>query len=315
MVPDHAEPIMTNLSTIRPSSAKARSAAGLALLVLLMAPLTAGPADARAGGGFSFGSRGGRTFSAPAFTPTAPRYAEPFQRTETPSMANAQPRRFGGFGGGLMAGLLGAGLFGMFTGGGFFGGIAALIGLMFKLALFGGLIWLVLRLIRGRSDPVLAGGPTNFSGPASLPGGLGRTSPRGQSTPITPGDYQAFERALIDVQSAFSREDAGSLSRLATPEAVRGLMADLAANRGRGARNDVSGVRLLQGDLSEAWQEGATTYATVAMRFSAVDVMVDRGSGRVVSGNPGQPVEATELWTFRRDGGGSWVVAAIQQAG
>lgn len=307
---------MTNLSTIRPSSAKARSAAALAILVLLAAPLAAGPADARAGGGFSFGSRGGRTFSPPAFTPTAPRYAEPFQRTETPSLANAQPRRFGGFGGGLMAGLLGAGLFGLFTGGGFFGGIAALFGLLFKLALFGGLIWLVLRLVRGRSRPVLAGGPTTFTGPAQgLPGGVGRSPPRGPAAPLAPGDYQAFERALIDVQSAFSREDAAALSRLATPEMVRGLMADLAANRGRGVRNDVSGVRLLQGDLSEAWQEGATTYATVAMRFGAVDVMVDRASGRVVSGQPGQPVEATELWTFRRDGGGPWIVAAIQQAG
>ena len=302
---------------MRPSSAKAGIAAAVALLVLLAAPLTAGTADARAGGGFSFGSRGGRTFSAPAFTPTAPRYAQPFQRTETPAMAASQPRRFGGFGGGLLAGLLGAGLFGMATGGGFFGGIAALFGLLFKLALVGGLIWIVLRLVRGRSAPALAGGPATFAGPAAgTPGGVGRSAPRGHAAPaLGPADYQAFERTLIDVQSAFSREDVAALSGLATPEMVRGLMADLAANRGRGLRNDISGVRLMQGDLSEAWQEGATTYATVAMRFGAVDVTVDRGSGRVVSGNPGEPVEATELWTFRRDGGNPWIVAAIQQAG
>ena len=98
------------------------------------------------------GSRGGRTFSAPSYTPTAPRSSQPMQRTETPSpgmaspgiggAAAAQPRRFG-FGTGLMAGLFGAGLLGMMTGHGFFGGLAGLMsvfGLLFQVALIGGLI-------------------------------------------------------------------------------------------------------------------------------------------------------------------------------
>ena len=282
-------------------------------VVLVVAPLAAGPADARAGGGFSFGSRGSRSYSAPAPTATAPRYASPFQQSDAQRMrpGMAQPRRFG-FGSGLLAGLLGAGLFGMFSGAGFFGGIASLFGLLFKLALVGGVIWLVLRLFRGRSGPVMAGGPASFSGgPAA---GLG-ASATGASQPATlqPADYQQFEQTLLRVQEAFSREDLAGLARVMTPEMVRGLAADLDRNRARGLRNDVSGAKLLQGDLSEAWREGAVTYATVAMRFAAVDVMVDRTSGRIMSGDPVHPVEATELWTFRRDGFGAWILSGLQQ--
>ena len=94
---------------------------------------------------------------------------------------------------------------------------------------------------------------------------------------------------------------------------VRYLSSDLEANRSRGLRNEVSGATLLQGDLAEAWREGSAEYATVAMRFSLVDVMVDRASGLVVSGDRSKPEMSTELWTFRRDDRGSWILSAIQQ--
>jgi predicted lipid-binding transport protein (Tim44 family) len=85
---------------------------------------------------------------------------------------------------------------------------------------------------------------------------------------------------------------------------------DLAANASKGVVNRVSDVKLLQGDLAEAWREGDTDYATVAIRYSLNDQMVDRESGRVVEGGPD---EATEVWTFLRARGGHWLVSAIQQ--
>ena len=41
---------------------------------------------------------------------------------------------------------------------------------------------------------------------------------------------------------------------------------------------------------------------------------MDKATGRIVDGDPERLVEATELWTFRRDGGGPWKLSAIQQA-
>ena len=96
---------------------------------------------------------------------------------------------------------------------------------------------------------------------------------------------------------------------------LRNFGGELEENRRRGVRNALSEVKLLQGDLAEAWREGGTDYATVAMRFAVLDAMVDRATGRVVSGDTTRPTEATELWTFRREGGSPWLLSAIQQAG
>jgi predicted lipid-binding transport protein (Tim44 family) len=87
---------------------------------------------------------------------------------------------------------------------------------------------------------------------------------------------------------------------------------ELTNNASRGVVNKISDVKLLQGDLAEAWREGETDYASVAMRFSLVDKTIDRASGRVVEGSD-RPVEATEVWTFVRPRGANWELSAIQQ--
>ncbi len=69
--------------------------------------------------------------------------------------------------------------------------------------------------------------------------------------------------------------------------------------------------------MAEAWQEGASDYATVAMRFSLLDATVERTSGRVVAGSATVPQTVTELWTFVRSantGPDNWILSAIQQA-
>ena len=296
-----------------PSLRRSLHAFALVLSLAALAPLGSTSADAKAGGGFSFGSRGARTFSSPGFTQTAPGGAAPIQRSETPQggfggAPGAGPSRGFGFGSGLAAGLLGAGLFGLFGGHGF--------GLL-PLLLIGGLIWFALRAMRGRAAG-LAGGPMfrtggGLGGPA--PGFGSGMGPRPGTVPlaVTPADFDAFERALVDIQTAYGGEDAPALGRLTTPEVFRIFDTDLRANAARGVHNAVTDPRLLQGDLAESWREGATDYATVAMRFSLRDVTVERGSGRVVGGDPSRPTESTELWTFRRDRGGPWLLSAIQQ--
>jgi predicted lipid-binding transport protein (Tim44 family) len=103
----------------------------------------------------------------------------------------------------------------------------------------------------------------------------------------------------------------GKLRQLATPEMVSYFAEDLAETAGRGEVNQVSDVKLLQGDLAEAGREGEAEYATVAMRFALNDRTIERASGRVVETSP---AEVTELWTFRRTRGGTWLLSAIQQA-
>ena len=142
----------------------------------------------------------------------------------------------------------------------------------------------------------------------------------GGDTPIAveAADYTTFERRLGEVQTAFSAEDLDRLHRLATPEMVGYLNEELQGNTHLGVVNRLSGIRLLKGDLAEAWREGGAEYATVAMQYQLIDTMVDRASGRIVSGDPNRPDDVTELWTFVRAAGAgpdAWMLSAIQQTG
>jgi predicted lipid-binding transport protein (Tim44 family) len=303
--------------------------AAVALALILPTALAVSQADARAGGGFSSGSRGMRTWSAPPATNTAPSTARPFDRTMTPNSPSYAPRPGGFFGrpgllGGLAAGFLGAGLFGLLFGGSLFGGLggfSSLLGLILQVVLIVFVARLVMNWWR-RRNPAYAGASNFVAGGAQPSGGMfggggfghGAGFGARASTPIeiTPRDYDAFERLLSDIQNAWSREDAQAMSRLTTPEMESYFARDLAANKAKGVVNQVSNVKLLQGDLSEAWHEGATDYATVAMRFRLVDRTIDRQSGHMVEGSD-QPVEVTEVWTFMRAPGSDWVLSAIQQ--
>jgi predicted lipid-binding transport protein (Tim44 family) len=302
----------------------------LSLAVPTMMAISA--ADARVGGGFGSGSRGSRTYSAPPSTSTAPGTAQPFNRTFTqpgsPTMGTPATNSGGFFNrggmgrsllGGLAAGFLGAGLFGMLFGGGLFsglGGLSSILGLLLQI----GLIVLVVRLAMSwwqrRNTPAAAyaGGPA--AGPAAQPSfrsGLGFGLGSGSAPlEIQPADYEAFERLLGEIQAAWSDEDIAKLHTLATPEMVSYFSKDLEENKARNDINKVSNVKLLQGDLAEAWREGDTDYATVALRFSLVDKTLERTTGRLVAGSE-QPVEVTEVWTFVRRRGENWELSAIQQ--
>jgi predicted lipid-binding transport protein (Tim44 family) len=283
-----------------------------------------GLAMARAGDGFSFGSRGSQTFMAPPRTPTSPYGAAPLQRSLTPQSPSygASPG-FGGYGyggrspfmSGLMGGLIGAGIGGLLFGHGMFGGISG-IGSVFGLLLQIFLVVMVGRWLLRRvfGQPALAGGGVF----ARM--GMGGAAPpvrpasgvAGRAIPITPGDYQAFEQLLQAVQAAWSAHDLNTLRSVATPEMVSYFAEQLAEQTSRGVRNTVASVRLEKGDLAEAWSEGGRDYATVAMHFSMLDVTRD-GAGRVVDGSLTERSSATEVWTFLRAPGGRWVLSAIQQ--
>ncbi len=303
-------------------------AVAVVMALALPAVIAVTSADARVGGGLSSGSRGARTFSAPPPTATAPGTAQPFNRTFSQPGSPSTGSRTGGFFnrpgtgllGGLAAGFLGAGLFGMLFGGGLFsglGGFSSILGLLLQI----GLIVLVIRLAmswwhrRQASEPAYAGGTAGGlgGGTQSNFGGMGFGLGSGSAPlQIAPADYESFERLLVDIQAAYSNEDMTKLRTLATPEMATFFNEDMQQNRQRGQVNKVSGTKLLQGDLAEAWREGDTDYASVAMRFSMVDRYVDVASGRLISGSD-QPVEVTEVWTFVRPRGNAWELSAIQQ--
>lgn len=300
--------------------------AALFALAIAFAPALAEARAGSSGGvGSSMGSRGTRTYTAPPTTNTAPSTAAPMQRSMTPQtapsapvpgMAPAAPRPglFGSspFMSGLMGGLIGAGIGGLLFGHGMFGGIngfGGFFGFLIQIFLLVMVVRFLIRVFTGHRQPAMAGGPAMFTPDMTGGGGGGGGQP---AVAIGPADYQAFESLLQAIQAAWSNHDVHALSGMATPEMASYFAEQLSDQVSRGLRNTVSEVKLEQGDLAEAWAENGREYATVAMRFSMIDVTRD-GAGRVVDGNPAQRTQATEVWTFVRVPHGQWLLSAIQQ--
>jgi predicted lipid-binding transport protein (Tim44 family) len=309
---------------------------GMMALVLLVGSALVDTAEARRGG--SFGSRGARTYSSPSATTTAPSTVSPIQRSMTPqnqpgpaysapSAAPAGRGFFGGFGGSLLGGLALGGLIGIIFGHGF-GGMAGGFGFIFQIALLAFGAMFLFRYFANRNQPSMA---TGGRGPTPAPepsfhqgfGGIAGFGARPAAKPvsainakdeigISQSDLDAFERLLYDVQGAFGREDYAALREHTTPEVMSYLAEELSDNATHGLRNDVTEVKLLQGDLSEAWSEGDTDYATVAMRYESRDSMRKRDA---VEADPTVTAlsETTEIWTFARKQGVPWKLSAIQE--
>lgn len=320
--------------------------AALCLPLFALAPA----ADARAGMGSSMGSRGSRTWSAPPQTSVAPSWTRPMDRSMTPRTPSYSSPSYGApsagnsfsrpafnnarppfamrhpFLTGLAGGFLGAGLFGMLSGHGFFsgfsgagGGGGSFFGFIIQVLVIAFIINLIIKFWRKRSS----GNASNGSGSTGLFGASGGASPfsgqtqqvSSQEVTLTPDDYSTFQKLLVNVQAAWSAQDMTSLQRMATPEMVSYFNNQLSELTSRGARNIVSDVQFLRGDLSEAWREGTVTYATVALQYSAIDITTD-SMGNVLDGSRTERQTITELWTFlRADGRGNWILSAIQQAG
>ncbi|SCB58385.1 Predicted lipid-binding transport protein, Tim44 family [Rhizobium aethiopicum] len=320
--------------------------AAIAVLTSATVFASLGDAEARRAGGSGFGSRGTRTFQAPPATQTAPAPAAPIERSMTPrpqttAPATAQqplgaqrPGFFNGFGRSMIGGLIAGGLLGMLLGHGFGGGFGFL-GMLLQIALIGGAIMLAMRYFANRRQPSygVSGqsrshgqsfnmSPANNSsfqipaiGSGAGYGGKSRDNRPSDEIGLAQADLDQFEELLTSVQTAYGAEDYGTLRRLTTPEAMSYLAEELGENATNGVRNRVSDVKLLQGDIAEAWREEGQEYATLAMRYSSIDAMVERDSGRVVSGDDRRPSESTEIWTFVRKPGADWKLAAIQGTG
>lgn len=341
-----------------PGSAKRLTKLTAALVLGLAASFAAVDfAEARRGGG-GFGSRGVRTYQAPAPTRTAPNKAAPIERTMTPNpgtgnqanrpAAGAQTPAaaaqrsggmFGNFGRSMLGGLLVGGLIGMLLGNGF-GGLAGMFGLILQIAIIALIAMFVMRMFANRRQAAAAGGSAPVSGAgfdarqafgsarsSVPPTGFGANTPSAspsqqnvsaapevdeETIEVTQADLDKFEEMLTDVQNAYAIEDYSALRALATPEAMSYLAEELGEIASSGMRNEVRDVKLLQGDISEAWREGDVEYATVAIRYSAIDIMRDRNTGDVVEGDPENPQESVEIWTFSRKTGEDWKLSAIQ---
>jgi predicted lipid-binding transport protein (Tim44 family) len=244
-----------------------------------------------------------------------------------------RPGMFGGFMGGLagfaLGGLLGSMLFGG-MGGGFGGGVGLL-----ELVLIGGAIFLVFRMLRGRSEsrpePAYAGASSYGSagqGWSTGGGGAVMETPaavsdldrgiehiRGMDASFDPAGFSEWAKGtFIDVQAGIVRRDLDGVQDRLTPQEFARLQAQCDQLRGARRTNRIERVQFARAEVSEAWQESGQDWATVYFAVSLVDYTVDDATGAVVEGAT-SPVDVQEYWTFTRPVGPKpWRLSAIQTA-
>lgn len=339
------------------------------LLVALMAVSLSAEAWARAGSKSSLGSRGSRTYDRPiertitAPPKTTPDTASPGLSPSSPTSqpmynpgavrspaaaaaapaAMAQPGFFqrNPFLGGIMGGLVGAGIGSMLFGhspamaaASTAAPGASMLGMLLQIALIGGLGFLAYRLFKGRAQAPAPQAPgadgqgaslerghlddrphDAYDDPRPLPNALGRALPRAEKEfEVGAADQQEFTRIIDAVQKAWSDGNPVALRKVVTPEVAGWIGEDLARDQSKGLRNVVEDVTLLKGDVTESWRDGELEFATALITFTARDYMVRLSDNQVVEGDPRTPQEATEAWTFVRTGAnGQWLLSAIEQ--
>lgn len=307
-------------------------------VAILFPALWAVDAWARAGGGGFSGSRGSRSYSAPARpssgSSTLSRPAAPpssFQQPG-PQRSGWMGGLMGGIGGFLLGGLIGSMLFG-----GMGHGVGGGIGLM-EILVVAALAYFAFSFLRRRQQPVPApAGGYGASGRGDTPGWQpGSTSaatatveaPAGPSDlerglghvrQMDPGfDPQAFAERASDIffklQAAWMARDMASVKDLVTPEMYGALQKDCDRLRQERRVNRLENIAVRSVEVTEVWQEGGQDFATVRFLANLLDYTMDEGSGQVVEGSRTEPVKFEEYWTLVRPvGPNAWRLSAIQQ--
>jgi predicted lipid-binding transport protein (Tim44 family) len=317
-----------------------RSVVLTALVAMLMATFVwTLDAWARAGGGGSSGSRGSRSFSAPARpgpSPSSPsREATPpssFQR-QAPQRSGWMSGLMGGIGGFLLGGLLGSMLFGG-MGHGLFGGIGFM-----EILLIAGILYFVFAYLRRRQQPASASS-YGYTPPREADTGYwqsGSTSAP-SATMYEPEASSDLERGLgyirqmdatfdpqrfsdnasdifFKVQGAWMGRDMTPVRDVLTPEMYEAMQKDCERLRAERRIDRMENIAVRAVDVTEAWQESGRDYVTVRFLASMLDYTIDEGTGQVVAGSRSEPVKFEEYWTFVRPvGPNPWRLSAIQQA-
>jgi len=297
-------------------------------------------ADARAGGGRSFGSRGARTYKAPSRTvnpsPSSPQTAPASPQQPFPQ---AQPQRQGGsflrgLAGGVVGGLLGGMLFRSLglAGPGAGGGIG-----IFDILLIGGILYLIYRFVasRRRESAQTAGGAQQSWRQAETVELPPQQYGFGQPAQATPVDETSFGLAHVRqmdgafdenrfketaqdvffrVQGAWTRRDLAPVADLLTQEMQVTFRQQIDELKAAGSINRLENIAVREVDITEAWQEEGKDYLTVRFLASILDYTTDE-AGKVVAGSDTEPVKFEEYWTFSRPvGPNQWKLSAIQQA-
>jgi predicted lipid-binding transport protein (Tim44 family) len=279
-------------------------------------------ADARIGGGRSFGSRGSRSYSSPSSPSTSPYQSSPSYTQQRPM---GQP--FGGGGmmrgvlGGIAGGLLGGMLFRSlgFAGGGGMGGGIGMMDIILIGAILYGIYWFIKRR-RSQAQPYYRENTADYAQPAYAQPESINDLDRGIShiRQMDPSfDVKAFQDLCMDlffkIQGAWTNRDVTGIQGLMTHDFYHTITEDIDRLKADKKFNRLENIAVRSVDLTEVWQEEGKDFVTAKFYANLLDYTTDE-TGQVISGSKTDPVKFEEYWTFTRPvGANAWQLSAITQ--
>ena len=251
-------------------------------------------ADARAGGGGSFGSSGSRSYAAPSRSYSGTGSGAPSQQ---PAQAPVQPAG-GGFlrsmGGGIIGGLLGGMLFsslGFGGAGGGFGGSG--IGI-FEIMLLGGIVYLL--FFRKRRDAGPAYQAQAQQGAYQDQGGYPVLAESGldQLRRTDPSfDENRFKETVMDIffkiQGCWTNRNLSAGNSLLTDEMKGIFQEDIDKLIKDKKSNRLENIAVRKVEIVEAWQETGLDYVKSLFTANLLDYTIDDTTGNVVAGSKTEP--------------------------
>ncbi len=303
------------------------SLTALLFVFLLSAPLCGDDAEARSrGGGRSFS----RSSPSPSKPPQQSTQSQPRQTTNTPRTGSSFMR---GLGGGLLGGFLGSMLFGgvghaMGMGG--FGGSG--IGL-FEILIFGGIIYFLYKKFARRPKAPPEGSLYASSGPEYAP--RGNEAPRqintqgmafSNSTPdgmdairasdpaFDPEAFKEFAQdVFFKVQAAWARRDIGVMQQYLGRDLLSEYEGHFDDLKKRGEINRLENIAVRKVEIVDSGEVDGEEFVIVRFTANLLDYTVEESTGKVVKGNPAEPVKFDEKWAFARPNGTvEWKLEGIQ---
>jgi len=294
----------------------------LALLMLLAGVVIAWDADARAGGGRSFGGSGSRSFAAPSRSYSGGNAGAPGQPSTQPSPQPAGGGFLRSMGGGILGGLLGGMLFSSLgfggTGGGFGGGGIGIL----EILLFCGIgYWILTRVFNKRREAALAYQSASPSDVAQAQGGYsaGAGSGSDQLRRMDPSlDENGFKETAMDIffkiQGCWTNRNLSAGNNLLTDEMKGIFKEDIDKLIQDKIINRLENIAVRKVEIVEAWQESGMDYVKTIFTANLLDYTTDDSGGTVIAGSKTEPVKFEECWTFARSiGSNFWKLTAISQ--
>lgn len=303
------------------------SLTALLFTFILASPLMVDDADARSRGG-------GRSFSRSSPSPSkTPQRSTQTPSRQTPGAPGTGSSFLRGLGGGLLGGFLGSMLFGGMghaAGGGGFGGSG--IGL-FEILIIGGLIYFLYKKFGRRSRPRPEAASYGYSTPdyGSPPnepprqidtqgmaftgtGAGGMDGIRDSDPDFDPETFKEFAQdVFFKVQAAWTRRDIAVMQQYLGHDLLKEYEGHFEDLKSKGEINRLENIAVRKVEIVDSGEMDGEEFVIVRFTANLLDYTVDEKTGRVVDGDPTEPVKFDEKWAFARSRGSSqWKLEGIQ---